>query len=62
MLKLRDLKKKHNEHVMRIKELEKADRNLTDEESNEIESRFAEATDLKQKIEHREKIKSLELS
>ena len=62
MLKLRDLKKKHNEHVMRIRELEKADRNLTDEESNEVEKRFAEATELKQKIEHREKIKSLELA
>lgn len=65
-MNLRELKKQHNEHVQRIKALnaieEKEERDLSESESKEIETRYADAEALKKKIEHREKMKNLELA
>ena len=66
MTTLRQLKEKHNSHVARVKALnaiqEKEERELTEAEQTELETRFSDAEALKKKIEHREKIKSLELA
>ena len=59
-MKLRELKEKHSKHLSVIRDLDSKEE-LTQEQSEELETRMKACEDLKGKIERRSKLETLSL-
>ena len=60
-MKIIEMKRKHADMLGKIRELSKEDRSLSEEQEQELDTLYTECSDLKNKIEKRERLKELEV-